>query len=191
MRRLLVIAALALPAVAHSQLPDTPAPVAQQVPPIGSRVRVRAEGILAGRQKATILRHYGDTVTLAIKGDDPVAVPLSRIASFETSLGTSRPRGMVRGAVVVSAIFAGFYALDAQFGDHKDECVLGNQCLKAHERITEHGLLESAGAGGAFGLLVGWFWPTEAWRRVDLVPRVSIGVAPRGMVTAGISLTVR
>jgi hypothetical protein len=186
-----MIAGLALPASAHSQLPVALAPATQNLPPLGSRVRIRAEGIFGGRQTGTVLRRSGDTLTLSIRGEDPVAVPLSRISSLEMSLGTSRRRGMIRGAIVIGAIGASINALDASFGN--DFCTRQcppNEFGAVNKRVTAGGLLIGAGIGAALGSFLGAFWPTESWQRVDPLPRVSIGVAPRGLMTAGLTFAL-
>jgi hypothetical protein len=192
MRRWLVIAAFALPATAQSQLAGASSAAEQIHPPLGARVRVRAEGIFGGLHTGTVLRRSGDTLILSSKGEDPVAVPLSRISSLETSRGKSRRRGMIRGTIVVGAVGALINLLDAKFGS--DICSFpcsGPVAERSTEkRVTAEGLLKGATIGATFGALLGALSPQETWQRVDLSPRVSLGVAPRGVMTAGITFAM-
>ena len=170
--RWLLIVALAAPALAGAQ-ERTISASGDGLPSPGSRVRVEAAGILAGHQTATILRRSADTLTLAIKGDDPVAVPLSRISSLETSLGVSRRRGMVRGAIIVGAFGVALHVLDGKFGS--DVCTSITTCPPGesaiNRRVTTHGIIRGAAIGGAFGVFFGYFWPIESWRPVPLPQR--------------------
>jgi hypothetical protein len=191
LRRFFVIVALALPAAARSQQLAAPVSV-QSLPPLGARVRVRAAGIFGGRQTGTVVRRSGDTLTLAIKGEAPVAVPLSRMSSLETSNGISRARGAVRGALVIGAVSASVVALNGEFsgelcGIRPEQ--LCNGAVSKKKGISASAMTSALAFGVSFGAFVGSFWPTESWQSVAL-NRISLGAGPRGMMTAGLTFAL-
>lgn len=191
MRRWITIATLALPVAARAQ--PTVAPVAAQptLPPIGARVRVVAEGILDGRRTATLLRRSGDTLTLSLRDEDPVAVPLARISSLETYMGTSRWHGARRGAFVVGMVGMSLHVLRARARENGERAKLVDGTWVTGSRITVEGLLRGLAFGVPLGAVVGSEWPTEIWTAVDLAPKLSIHSAPTGMVSAGLSFAIR
>ena len=167
--RFLIIVALAFPAAAQSQQAAERVSTEQTLPGLGSRVRVRAEGIFGGPQTGTVIRRSGDTLTLAIKGDDPVAVPLARMSSLETSAGISRRRGAVRGALILGAVITSLVALEGQFTSER--CVLSTNPSCTAEVPGKRGASATAMTRGlvygvSFGSILGLFWPTESWHPV-------------------------
>jgi hypothetical protein len=192
LRNLLAITTLALPVAARAQQLAAPVSVHQDLPPLGTRVRVRAAGIFGSRQTGTVIRRSGDTLTLAIKGDEHVAVPLARMSSLETSTGISRGRGAVRGAIIVGAIAASVVILDGEFGSTLCGITPATMCDNAVSRkkgVSASALTSGLAFGVGLGAFAGSFWPIESWQSVAL-QRVSVGVAPRGVMTAGLSFSL-
>jgi len=186
------MAAAAIPVLsARAQGPRAAASHDQHLPAVGSRVRLRAEGIFGGLQSGTVLRQSTDTITLEIRGEPPVAVPLSRISRLETSTGISRTKGAIRGAVVVSAVAAGIVVLDGTYGtrfcDPGEKTCDGSGGKKG---VSASAVTESLLIGTSLGAFLGSFWPVESWQSVYL-DKLSVGVLPRGAMVAGIRLAIR
>jgi hypothetical protein len=192
MSRPTVVAALAINCLAsHPLIAQTPARLDEMQP--GARVRVTAPGIVAGRYVGTVLSRSADTLTVGRANERPVAVPTARLTSLEVSGGRSRKLGAIRGALWGAPVGTVIAILEHTEREYcgSPGCALQNDYVLVRRPPNALEVAWGAFAGAGMGALIGAWIGREAWTRSDLAPRVAIGVAPRGAVTAGLAIAVR
>lgn len=139
----------------------------------GSRVRIQAPGIVAGKYVGTVLSRTADTLVLGSSNAAPVQVPVARITSAEVSRGSSRGLGALQGLKwgvpiglglgVIAA--AGSSNPDNVYCSGFDNCGQSDAAFRA--RVITAGVVGGAFWGAAIGALVG----RERWERFDVTPR--------------------
>ncbi len=141
----------------------------------GSRVRIQAPGIVAGRYVGTVLSRSSDTLVLGSTNAAPVQVPISRITSAEVSRGSSRGLGAVQGLKWGVPIGLALGVIAAAGSDNPDNvyCSGFDNCGQSdaafRARVITAGVIGGAFWGAAIGALVG----RERWERFDVAPRTS------------------
>ena len=145
----------------------------------GTRVRITAPGIVAGRYTATVLMRTADTIRVGAPDKSPLDIPMSRITSLEVSRGDSRALGAGRGALWGGAIglAAGIVvaATDGANPAYSDP--------SAGEAVT-FGTL----AGIFYGAIIGAIVGRERWESFNMPVRTSFRVQP-GQAGAAFSFT--
>jgi hypothetical protein len=142
----------------------------------GSRVRIQAPGIVAGRYVGTVLSRTTDTLVLGSTNAAPVQVPIARITSAEVSRGSSRSLGAVQGLKWGVPIGLALGVIAAASSDNPDAvyCTGFDNCGQSdaayRARVITAGVVGGAIWGAAIGALVG----RERWERFDVVPRTSL-----------------
>ena len=142
----------------------------------GSRVRIQAPGIVAGRYVGTVLSRSPDTLVLGSTNAAPVQVPISRITSAEVSRGSSRGLGAVQGLKWGIPIGLALGVIAAAGSDNPDNvyCSGFDNCGQSdaafRTRVITAGVVGGAIWGAAIGALVG----RERWERFDVAPRTSL-----------------
>jgi hypothetical protein len=161
----------ALSLVASIMLLASAAPLAaqQSAPEIeiraGSRVRLDAPGVLGDRMVATVISRTADTLTVASPNAAPIAVPTSRITRLEVSRGDSRSAGVLHGMKWGVPIGIGFGVLGA---------LLSDDCQSCKNPPNRAAIIPAfAGAGAAWGAVIGAIVQHEQWEPFALTPRVS------------------
>jgi hypothetical protein len=150
----------------------------------GTRVRIEAPGIVAGRFEGTVLSRENDIVRVGSPNAAPVDVPMNRITSFEISRGKSRWAGVGRGASVGLPIGL-VLGLLASTGDADARTYwdAGGRDTLSRGAIIAYGAFAGAFWGGAIGALI----PKERWERFTTTPRT--GFDPRSRrVMIGLAL---
>jgi len=144
----------------------------------GSRVRIKAPGIVAGRYVGTVLSRTADTLILGATNAAPVQVPISRITSAEVSRGSSRSLGAVQGLKWGVPIGLALGVIAAAGSDNPDNvyCSGFDNCGQSdasfRARVITGGVIGGAIWGAAIGALVG----RERWERFDVAPRTSFDI---------------
>jgi hypothetical protein len=136
---------------------------------VGSRIRVTAPGVVAGRTTATLVGRTADSLTIAPEDTQPLTIATARLTALDVSRGRSRSAGAARGVLwsVPVGVAAGFIAESAQ-----RRC---RTCGSSENLSPFHAALLLTALGGAgIGALIG----RETWVSLDPVPRVT--VAPHG-----------
>jgi hypothetical protein len=171
----LVLALMLAPSAVHAQYTE-----AQP----GTRVRVEAPGIVAGRFEGTVLSRDNDIVRVGSPNAAPVDVPMNRITSFEISRGRSRWAGVGRGASVGLPIGL-VLGLLASTGDAEARTYwdAGGRDTLSRGAIIAYGAFAGAFWGGAIGALI----PKERWERFDVAPRTGFDSRSRRL-TIGLAL---
>jgi hypothetical protein len=169
------------PALVLAMLLPAPALRAEDPPSVqvGSRVRLRAPGILPGALTGTVIAEDEQALTLKIDGES-LRVPLAEIGALEVSAGRRRQwkKGMLVGAAVEATIFA----VSAR---GTPRCRNGSSCLAPPPGLA-FGALLGALHGGAVGALV----RADRWERVP-AERTRVSVVPTLDRGIGLSLAVR
>ena len=150
----------------------------------GTRVRIEAPGIVAGRFEGTVLSRDNDMVRVGSPSATPVDVPINRITSFEISRGASRWAGVRRGAVIGIPIGLAF-GLIAASGDADSRMYwdAGGRDTASRGAIVAYSVLAGAFWGGVVGALI----PKERWEPFALTPRTGFD-SRRGRFELGLAL---
>lgn len=118
----------------------------------GSRVRVVAPGMLAGRYVATVITRTADSLVLAAPNTVPIRLPLAAITSIEISRGSSRWLGAQRGMAIGTPIGLGLGLLLAAAAADCHNC---SAAASNRGAWFANGLLSGVFYGAAIGALVG------------------------------------
>jgi hypothetical protein len=197
MRRWLTMVALAIPAVAGSQAPDSAPPPEQRAGPLqampGDRVRVEARGFMQGRRTGTLVWRSADSITVKTKDAAPLSIPISRVTSIEVSGGDSKRLGTIRGAMWGAPVGTVAGLLDRSSTVYCDtsQCSQAGTTREVRKEFSLVDVFWTTVAGAAAGSIVGYAIGREAWIRADVAPRAAVGVLPDGTVTAGFSFAIR
>jgi hypothetical protein len=150
----------------------------------GTRVRIEAPGVVAGRFEGTVLSRDNDMVRVGAPNAAPVDIPMGRITSFEISRGTSRWAGVGRGASVGLPIGL-VLGLLASTGDAEARTYwdAGGRDTLSRGAIIAYGAFAGALWGGAIGALI----PKERWERFTTTPRTGFDPRSRRM-TIGLAI---
>jgi hypothetical protein len=142
----------------------------------GTRVRIEAPGIVAGRYEGTVLSRDNDVVRLGSPNAVPVDVPIGRITSFEISRGKSRWAGVGRGAGVglVTGLVLGLIAATAD-EEARAYWDAGRRDTLSRGEIVGYGAFAGVLWGGAIGALI----PKERWERFAVAPRTGFDARSR------------
>jgi hypothetical protein len=157
MRRLLLLVAVSFQPLASV----VAQPPAELTP--GTRVRLRAPGVLTDRYTGTVLSRTGDTLVVTGRAGASVRIPFAALTSLEVSRGKSRSRGALRGAASGAPI--GGVALGLVGDDPAGQSAVGGRA-----EAVGAGVL----AGGLWGALIGAIVGAERWERYDLRARTSL-----------------
>jgi hypothetical protein len=169
---------LALVPTANAQLTEAQA---------GSRVRVVAPGIFAGRYVGTVLGREPGIVRVGSPNTQPIDVPIDRITSVEISRGKSRSAGAGRGVAIGAPIGAVLGLISASSGESYR--TYWNSSEGRIDTLSRAEIVVySAATGALLGAAIGALIPKERWVRFDLAPRT--GVDPRRRRTE-LGLSVR
>ena len=144
----------------------------------GTRVRIEAPGVVAGKFEGTILSRDVEIVRIAAPNAIPVDVPMNRITSLEMSRGKSRWAGVGRGAVV--GIPVGLVlGLIAASGDADTRAFwdAGQRDTLSRGEMVAFTTFASVLWGGVIGAFV----PKERWEPFAVAPRT--GFDPRSRRT--------
>lgn len=156
----------------------------------GARLRIAAQGVVAGQLVATVLSRTADSLVLGGPGMQPLTVAVSRLTSIEVSRGKSRLDGAIRGIKWGVPISVGFASLIAP-GLTRCDLVAG---------VRRCGLEASTGDKVGFALvggpLVGIFYGApigaligaEKWERFEPITRTSF-IMHQGRPGMGMSLS--
>jgi hypothetical protein len=150
----------------------------------GTRVRIEAPGIVAGRFEGTVLTRDNDVVRVGSPNAAPVEVPMARITSFEISRGKSRWAGVGRGAGIGLPIglVLGLIAATADT-DARTYWDAGRRDTLGRGEAIAYGAL----GGALWGGVIGAFVPKERWERFTVAPRTGFD-SRRGRVELGLAL---
>ena len=150
----------------------------------GTRVRIEAPGIVAGRYEGTVLSRDNDVVRVGSPNAVPVEVPIGRITSFEISRGKSRWAGVGRGAIVGLPVGL-VLGLIAASGDDDARIYwdAGGRDTLSRGEVVGYAALAGVLWGGAIGALI----PKERWERFAVAPRTGFD-ARRGRFEIGLAL---
>ena len=122
--------------------------------PAGSRIRMSVPGGVEKKLVGTFTAHEGDSVTIRLKANRQLVLPLDDIASIDRSRGRDRAIGAVLGAVGGAIAGVGLGAV----------CV--SVCPKANSSDPNFapigGFVIGLPTGAIVGALIGW----ERWQRV-------------------------
>ena len=144
----------------------------------GTRVRVEASGIVAGRYVGTVLASTADTMTIGSPDRLPLAIPTARISAIEVSRGKSKMEGAKRGVLWGAPIGLALGAFAAAM----PTCDRGryNNCddYPTDVEFVVGNLVGSVVIGAGIGALIG----REKWERFQLRPSAAIDIR-NGMAT--------
>jgi hypothetical protein len=151
-----------LAAVTLLALPLADASAQPEAIPVGTRVRVRAPGVIGGGLIGPVVARSTDTLTVRAPDAQWRAIPMTAITRLERSAGRSRTQGMQRGALRGTGLAIGLGLLNLGFSDRtcdeaRTDCVSPAEGMAAWAAI---GLVIGAGVGAAVG--------SERWERVPL-----------------------
>ncbi len=147
----------------------------------GARVRVRADGALAGRLTGIVIARSSDSLTLARSNLAPLTIPMSRLTAVEISRGKSHKAGAAKGLV----IGVGVGLLLGLTPIPEADCRAG-VCDAQLSRAEFIGtmMVGSAGLGAGIGAITG----SERWDRYLVPARVGLTAPSR---TRGLGLTAQ
>jgi hypothetical protein len=150
----------------------------------GTRVRIEAPGIVAGKYEGTVLSRDNDVVRVSAPNAMPVEVPIGRITSFEISRGKSRWAGVGRGARVGLPVGL-VLGLLASTGDADARTYWdgGRRDTLSRGEMVAYGAFAGVIWGGAIGALI----PKERWERFTVTPRTGFDFR-RSRVELGLAL---
>lgn len=120
----------------------------------GTRVRVSAPGVLAPGFTGTVLEQGADTLRVTGEGGIPVAIPVARITTLEQGAGRGRARGAWVGAGIGALIGGGAFGLLASIDSKSD---------------MGEAVLQGAGGGAFWGLVIGALVGADDWKAVQPV----------------------
>jgi len=147
----------------------------------GTRVRVRAPSVVAGRLEGVVVQRVADTVVVTRPNAGPVSLPIAAITRAEVSRGRSRGAGALRGALWGGGVGLALGALAA---------AAPNECnANCEDEATDVGLVVGTPVlGAAVGAAVGTAVGAERW--VPLRVPVRATFAPRrGSLEIELSVT--
>ena len=152
----------------------------------GSRVRISAPGVVAGRYVGTVLSRPTGMIRVAAPNSAPTDIPIDRITSLEISRGKSRAAGAGRGAVIGGVIGLALGLVSA--ASDVETRTYYNYDTGRRDTLSRVGLVSYVTFSGAVtGALIGLLVPKEQWERFDLAPRTGIDPRRRRM-EVGISV---
>ena len=132
----------------------------------GTRIRIEAPGVVAGRFDGIVLSRTPDTLTIASQNAAPLAIPVARITGMEVSRGSSRADGALRGVqwgAGVGAILGLIYL------------PVVHACTNCVSKPGDGEVLENMVIGGTiWGAAIGAIVGRERWERFELAPRVAL-----------------
>lgn len=143
----------------------------------GVRARIRAPGVIAGRQTGTVLERTADSLAFGVEYGVQVRLALASLTSVDVSGGKSRARGAVKGALwgIGVGLLSGVFS-DSDSGNCTSNCVSRGEVFAA-------GVL-----GGAMGgAIIGTFVRSERWEKLSLPVRTAV-TARGGGGTLAVSL---
>lgn len=148
----------------------------------GSRVRIQAPGIVAGRYVGTVLSRTADTLVLGSTNAAPVQVPISRITTAEVSRGSSRGLGAVQGLKWGVPIGLAIGVLAAAGSDNPDNvyCTGFDNCGQSNGAFRARVITGSIVGGAIWGAAIGALVGRERWERFDVAPRTSFDIRRDG-----------
>jgi hypothetical protein len=134
----------------------------------GTRVRLRAPDVVAGRLEGVVVARGADTLALTRPNAVPVGIPLSAITAAEVSRGKSRRTGAVRGALWGAGVGVALGVLAAVA---PDDCS-GEECEDVPSDVETIVIMPIASAltGAAIGAVVG----AERWERLAIPTRAAL-----------------
>lgn len=133
----------------------------------GTRVRVTAPALGPSRPTGEVAALLPDTLVLARRGDDRLAIPNLRIDLIEVSQGLDRRRGAWKGAMLGALVGAGIGGI---FG------ALGSQHLPTDVAASAGlGFVGGGLLGGGVGAGTGALFAPERWQPY----RIEHDAAPR------------
>lgn len=140
----------------------------------GTRIRIEAPGVVAGKYVGTVLSREFGTVRLGSPNAAPLDVPIDRITSMEISRGESRWAGAWRGVGigVPIGLAVGLLLSTTDVSDRTIEDAGRLDTLGRGELV-----LAGAVGGALWGGVIGALVPKEQWHRFDVAPRS--GLNPR------------
>ena len=140
----------------------------------GTRVRIAAPGIVAGRYVGTVLARQPGQIRVGSPDAQPIDIPIDRITSLELSRGSSRWAGVGRGAVWGTGIGFLVGLASAASGSTTDyNYNTGRTDTLSRGEIVAYMTFSGLITGGLIGALI----PKEQWERFDIAPRT--GIDPR------------
>lgn len=151
---------------------------------VGTRVRLRAPEVVAGRLTGVVIARGADSLTVTRDNAAPVTLRLGQVTALDVSRGRSRSQGALKGALWGGGVMAvlGALVLDAQ------TCTGTGPSANCEEVSRAESVGYGAVSGAMIGAIIGVFVGSEHWQRLTLPARV--GVAPAGGgVRVGVALT--
>ena len=137
----------------------------------GTRVRVQAPGIVAGRYIGTVLVREPNMMRLGAPNAAPIDVPIDRMTSLEISRGASRLAGAGRGAGWGLAIGFGLGVIAAATSSEESRTYYNGGIVRIDTVSRAEVVAWSGVAGVVWGAVIGALFPKEKWERFDLASR--------------------
>jgi hypothetical protein len=147
----------------------------------GTRVRIRAPSVVAGRLEGIVILRTPDTVAVTRPDGAPISVPIVAITSADVSRGRSRSAGAIRGALWGTGVAL---LLDVAAALAPDDCT--GDC--ADEPTDVELMVGMPVAGLLVGAPVGALIGAERWERIAI--RVRPAVVPGEGRGARLSLSL-
>jgi hypothetical protein len=134
----------------------------------GSRVRVSSPGLIAGRIEGLVAQRTADSIVIVTSQPATYRIAVGSATSISRSLGKSRSRGALKGALwggpimlVLSATMTG----DTELRRNYDGSVMPVSSFLAMETLG------GAGIGALIGALIG----SEQWASYETPARITVG----------------
>ncbi len=156
----------------------------------GARLRIAAQGIVAGQLVATVLSRTADSLVLGGPGMQPLTVAVNRLTSIEVSRGKSRLEGAGRGIKWGVPISVGLASLIAPTLKKCDTIAGVRRCgLEASTGDKwAFALVGGTVAGIFYGVPIGALIGAERWERFEPVARTSF-IMHQGSPGIGMSVS--
>lgn len=153
---------------------------------VGTRVRLRAPDVVAGRLTGVVIARGADSLTVTRPDAAPVTLRLGQVTTLDVSRGRSRSQGALKGALWGGGVMAVLGGVMLDGGTTCDASLPNEPCdeWSRAERVA-YGAVSGALVGAAIGAFVG----SEHWQRLTLPVRVGVAPAGRAGVRVGVAMT--